>query len=686
VTETAAPPPAAIRYRAFLSYSHADAAWAKWLHAALEGFRIEKDLAGRETALGPVPQALRPVFRDREDFSGGYALTDATIAALDASSALIVLCSSTAANRPAVNEEVRLFRSRHPDRPVIPVIVEGTFPDNFPPALRHEIAPDGTVTDRLITILGPDLRESGDGKMLGLAKVVAGLIGISPDDIFRRAERARRQQARLRYSVVAVMVALTAAGSFFAWRSHETQQTLADKQATLAEIEAVVAKYTTATASQGPGAGAGLTAAVTAIANGSATDARYAKALELLKAGKPAEAEPLLKAVVDEMAARARTSSRQAAEAYSNLGAIARLADPKRAREYYARALELEPDDLGALQGAGWLEKEAGNLETAERIYNRLITLMPDEPDSQDAYWIRLALGDIRFSRGDLAGAMWAYQAAQGMAERAIRVRPGVRWQRDRSASYLKIGDVLMAQGNIPAALPYYRDGLAVAELLAEADPGNAEWQEDLSIFYIKFGDALMAQGKVADALRFFRDSLAIMQQLAQVDPTNTGWRSTLSISYIKVGSALMQQDNLAEALTSFRAGLAIAERLAHEDPGNAQWQLDVAGLQTKVGDALVAQDNRAEALVSYRASLAIAERLAQRDPSNAASQWEVVVCQWRLAEQGDEPARRWALIVAEMRKLKDSNRLQPDWAPFLPAAEAELAKHAPQEAQAAPQ
>lgn len=59
-----------IKYRAFLSYSHADIGWAKWLHARLEGFRIEKDLVGREAPRGPVPATLRPIFRDRADFSG----------------------------------------------------------------------------------------------------------------------------------------------------------------------------------------------------------------------------------------------------------------------------------------------------------------------------------------------------------------------------------------------------------------------------------------------------------------------------------------------------------------------------------------------------------------------------------------------------------------------------------------
>ena len=70
------------RYLAFLSYSHRDTAWAKWLHRGLEGYRIDKDLVGRETAAGPVPKALQPIFRDREDFAAGHSLTDQTLATL----------------------------------------------------------------------------------------------------------------------------------------------------------------------------------------------------------------------------------------------------------------------------------------------------------------------------------------------------------------------------------------------------------------------------------------------------------------------------------------------------------------------------------------------------------------------------------------------------------------------------
>ena len=49
--------PIGLKYRAFISYSHTDTSWAKWLHGKLEGFPIDKDLVGRETATGAIPKA-----------------------------------------------------------------------------------------------------------------------------------------------------------------------------------------------------------------------------------------------------------------------------------------------------------------------------------------------------------------------------------------------------------------------------------------------------------------------------------------------------------------------------------------------------------------------------------------------------------------------------------------------------
>ena len=61
-------------------------------------------------------------FRDRDEFTAGHTLKEQTLASLEASDALIVLCSPAAARSHYVNEEVRLFKLHHPERPVIPVI------------------------------------------------------------------------------------------------------------------------------------------------------------------------------------------------------------------------------------------------------------------------------------------------------------------------------------------------------------------------------------------------------------------------------------------------------------------------------------------------------------------------------------------------------------------------------------
>jgi tetratricopeptide (TPR) repeat protein len=53
--------------------------------------------------------------------------------------------------------------------------------------------------------------------------------------------------------------------------------------------------------------------------------------------------------------AQAEKDPKEAAIAYRNLGAIAGLADPKRALEAYEKALALDPDDSESLYWAGYI-------------------------------------------------------------------------------------------------------------------------------------------------------------------------------------------------------------------------------------------------------------------------------------------------------------------------------------------
>ena len=87
--------------------------------------------------------------------------------------------------------------------------------------------------------------------------------------------------------------------------------------------------------------------------------------------------------------------------------------------------------------------------------------------------------------------------------------------------SYIKVGDVLVAQGKLDEALKAYRDDLAIAERLAAADRTNALWQRDVSVAQNRIGDVLVAQGKLDEAFKAYRDGLAIRQRLATGDPGN---------------------------------------------------------------------------------------------------------------------------------------------------------------------
>jgi hypothetical protein len=80
--------------------------------------------------------------------------------------------------------------------------------------------------------------------------------------------------------------------------------------------------------------------------------------------------------------------------------------------------------------------------------------------------------------------------------------------------------------------LTSYQASLAIAERLAQADPGNAGRQRDLSIPHERIGDVQRAQGDLAAALTSYQASLAIRERLAQADPGNAGWQRDLAVSF----------------------------------------------------------------------------------------------------------------------------------------------------------
>ena len=352
-----------LKYRAFLSYSHADTGVALRVHRRLESFHIDKELVGRVTPAGPIPKILHPIFRDRNDFDAGSSLGAETGIALDGSAALVLLASPHAARSKYVNEEVRLFKLRHPDRPVIPLIIDGTPGE----AQQRMLSAGLALCDRAGRRRHRHARRRAGGRFARKGRrlrVGARQGGCTVD----RACAGRRLSPRRARAAAAGPAAhgncrgdraAGYRGGGLFWQSTQQKQTLN-------EISALVDKYSIVTPAQAaiPGAKQSLTEAITAIAQGAATDPRYAQALALLKAGKPNEAEPLLKAVAEDKERRADKDAKDAAAAYRNLASIAAVSDPGRARDYYARAARLRSlRTLGAcIRTAGFRNKQGNSM------------------------------------------------------------------------------------------------------------------------------------------------------------------------------------------------------------------------------------------------------------------------------------------------------------------------------------
>jgi tetratricopeptide (TPR) repeat protein len=374
-----------------------------------------------------------------------------------------------------------------------------------------------------------------------------------------------------------------------------------------------------------PGADQELKKTVVAIDEGAKVDSRYAQALELLKAGKPSEAEPLLKAVAEDKLKiagnakqQAERGNKDAAAAYRNLASIAAVSDPGRAREYYSKSAELDPDNVEGVIWNGWYQLQAGKLDAAQAAFERVLGIAGPQ-ESHWVFWARSGLGDILVQRNDLSGALRSFQNGLAVMDELAKSNPGdVGWQRDLAVSFERIGTTQMMQNDPPGALASFRDGLAIVEKLAGSDPGNADAQRDLALFFIELGDVQLAQGDLAGALKNYREQLAISDRLAKSDPGNVMWQRDLLGSFERIGNVLVRQNEPSGALKNYRDGFAIADKLAKSDSGNASAQRDVALLLARIGDAQKAQADVAGALRSYRDGLAISDRLVKSDPGNA--------------------------------------------------------------------
>jgi tetratricopeptide (TPR) repeat protein len=211
------------RYKAFISYSHQDERWAKWLHRALESYHVPRRLRGTKGQYGAVPPRLNPVFRDRDELTAAHNLSGEITEALERSETLIVVCSPAAARSRWVNEEIRYFQQTGRADRIYCVIVDGepgaTDPAKacFPPAITDAVGESGGEP------LASDVRKWADGRHLSRLKLIAGILGI-PLDQLRRREHQRKTRRRLVAAVSALAIAAILYAAFVSRQAAEQRR------------------------------------------------------------------------------------------------------------------------------------------------------------------------------------------------------------------------------------------------------------------------------------------------------------------------------------------------------------------------------------------------------------------------------------------------------------------------------
>ncbi|MCC6919143.1 MAG: toll/interleukin-1 receptor domain-containing protein [Alphaproteobacteria bacterium] len=575
-------PSAPFRYRAFISYSHRDTAWADWLHKAVERYRVPRPLVGRRTAQGLVPARLVPLFRDREELAASTDLSAVITAALEGASHLVVLCSPRAARSKWVNEEILAFKRLGREDRIVAIIVDGEpnsgdpATECFPEALKFRIGPDGAPSAERTEPVAADARESGDGKDNAKLKLIAGLLGVGLDDLKRREAQAQRRRTAFAYSLTGVFALLAVAAVWFAVEATR-QQTRAEA----GEAEAVAQRDR---------------------ANAAVDTAR-----DTAERMTSDFTEKLRTAPGAQMAVLADILERSVL-LMDDLG----KSSPLGSEELYVQAM--------GLIGLSRADNLLGNLETAIASAERAIAILdgikgkPDAPReaAHDAAAARQTLGDANLTLGRDDAALAAYEESRVALAALVAAEPAERrYKRSLGVAWQKIGEAQERRQGMAAARAAYEARLTIAE---ELDPGwpkdDAILRRDLPMALFILGDLLNRQDASAAARPYLERSVALFEGLAGDFPNDTGIAfnhaqalAALAAYHMAAGTAAGAEANLVRAI-------AILEQLYALDGGNQRWGQALYEAHANYAFVLRGEGRKEEALTHARRAVAVLDGL----------------------------------------------------------------------------
>lgn len=614
------------KYKAFISYSHADDAFAGWLLKSLESYRVPKNLVGTKTVHGIIPERLSPIFRDREELPASGAMTERLIDALQHSAFLIVVCSPHAAKSKLVNREIIEFKRIHGDGRILCMIVDGApFSDDpeiecFPEALLHSFHTDGVKAGLSAEGLAADLRPQADGKSMGLMKIIAGMLGVGLNDIVQRQERRRQNQ---------LAIAATVAGLGLSAMGYLTFEAISARK------DAENAQYL--------------------------AEAKRQEALERL-----IENEELTHFMMTNVY-----------EELLTVGSLDTLENiTNHVLAYYERRDidSLSEKQIFSLTGAqlrlGQMLDRRGDSVRAEKIFEKTLKISREfharAPNSNFALF-RLSntlffTGYLADRQGRLERALQDYHERLELVKSATHMMPPfVRsdwkphwqntpvtfWHEKTADSENIIARLLAGPLRGPeAALEYARSSVFTRENLAELSDGYKESYISLASSYQTLGNAYLRAGQLEEALNIYIKRLAIFERLAAEEPSNYRILRRLLLSQANIARISLLRGNTADARQTYEEITQGFDILTRKDPKNTLWLADSAESylnlartafdmndrpmgetaarrgETQIAEALMRDNTRpARRLIQYQFSLLEAQRLEQAGQKELATE-----------------------------------------------------------------
>ena len=216
-------------YDAFISYRHVDPdrQYAKWLHKALETYKVPGDLVQKG-----YPSKIKKIFRDEEELPASSDLSKEIDSALESSRFLIVVSSPRIIESIWCDAEVKKFRELGRHDKIIALLIEGEPSESFLPSLceiRHQVKnDDGTTTEKIEIVepLAADVRPSREEsqrelKSLAKLRILACILGCKFDDLRKRELRRKQRKMAIFGTLMAFLVIVFASLTVFALRERD---------------------------------------------------------------------------------------------------------------------------------------------------------------------------------------------------------------------------------------------------------------------------------------------------------------------------------------------------------------------------------------------------------------------------------------------------------------------------------